>query len=122
MAPKNNDPTPTRTRLTGGEGGIPKSKRGRQAKDIDWTNHDGINFEEDVAWCKANLGEAIGYPDMKPNMVNLLKRTFGVNAAMRNVDPQNKNIGELWFEWPVLEDENGNLTEDTETVTSNIEG
>lgn len=99
--------------------GIPKSKRGRRAAEVDLSM-----YEADVEEVKKNLGVAIGYENQKPALARDLKRYFGVNTSMRNIKPVPKegNVGTVWMEWPSYEADDGQLYEDTDQVTENLEG
>lgn len=98
--------------------GIPSAKRGRKSG----SNVDFSEFEAYLEVAKENLDQAYGFENCKPSLATALKRAYGVNTAMRNVDPNNKNIGTLWFQWPSYEDNEGNLVLDEEAIAENIEG
>ena len=61
-----------------------------------------------------NLGKAFSYPDVENvgTIASGLRRTYGVNAAARDMDKESKS-GTLWIEYPsVLDEETGERTPD----------
>lgn len=100
------------------ETGIPKSKRGRQANEVDYSA-----YEPHIEDVKTNLGKALGFPNVKPKVAKDLKTIYGVRANMRNVDPEDGNKGTMWIEWPnYIDDETGDRVEDIDEVNENLAG
>lgn len=71
----------------------------------------------EIQYLRENLGTSAEYPDVPKaqSVVSGLRRLHGILAKSRGVNKET-GVGTVWLEYPSVEDDDGNLTEDTETV------
>jgi hypothetical protein len=86
------------------------SKSGRKSNEY-------AEWADEIAELRANLGTAFSYENTANvnTVVQGVRRIYGVLAATRDYDKENKT-GTLWLEYPSKKLDDGTLVEDTDKV------